>query len=162
MGSNNTPLPPLGPVSLLDRQQLPGMLPAEIAIFKAWWVDNGQDYTRADFNVRVGHGVDPGTAYDTATRQAAILNSKYRIDAILWQGLQPAIMEVKQRASLQSIGQLLGYRELWIRDANFAGQVFLMLLCAQTNADTVYVAGKYGIAVLVQPVDLTGIPVLRS
>jgi len=107
--------PPITPAQYLqaDRLRFPGMLPREIIIFKAWLSRHEKDYDRFDFNVRVGRGSDPGPGWDAATRAMAIMNSQKRIDAVAWHGNQPVIIEVKDRAGLSVVGQLVGYRALW-------------------------------------------------
>ncbi|MGH9492917.1 MAG: hypothetical protein ACRD2K_05400, partial [Terriglobales bacterium] len=96
-----------------ERLKYPGLLPREIIIFREWLRLHERDFDRFDYNVRVGDGFDPGPGFSPDVRQQAIENSKKRIDAIAWQGSAVTLIEVKDRAGLSAIGQLIGYRPLW-------------------------------------------------
>jgi hypothetical protein len=96
-----------------DRLQFPALLPAEIAVWRAWLRLHQGEYDRFAYNVRVGPGFDPGPALHPNDRQMAIDNTRKRIDALAWSGSWPTIVEVKDRAGLSSIGQLLGYVVHW-------------------------------------------------
>lgn len=108
----STPTPPLES----DRLSFPAMIPAEIDVWRAWLRLHQGEYDRFDYNARVGPGFDPGEAVPDYIRQMSIKNTKKRIDAVAWQGSAPLIVEVKVRAGLSSIGQLLGYRVHWQRE----------------------------------------------
>jgi len=101
-----------------ERLKYPGLLPREIIIFREWLRLHERDFDRFDYNVRVGDGFDPGPAFDAATRRMAIANSQKRIDAVAWQGSAVTLIEVKDRAGLSAIGQLIGYRPLWQQTAS--------------------------------------------
>ena len=96
-----------------DRLTYPAMLPAEIAVYKAWLRLHQAEYDRFEYNVRVGPGFDPGGGVPDNIRTMSIANTKKRIDALAWSGSAPTIIEVKDRAGLSAIGQLLGYRVHW-------------------------------------------------
>lgn len=99
-----------------DRQTFPALLPAEILVWRAWLRLHQGEYDRFDYNARVGPGFDPGEAVPDYIRQMSIKNTRKRIDAVAWQGSAPLIVEVKVRAGLASIGQILGYRVHWQRE----------------------------------------------
>ena len=96
-----------------DRLTFPAMLPAEIAVFRAWLRLHQGEYDRFDYNTRVGPGFDPGPSAPDFVRTSSIASTRKRMDALLWQGDQPTIIEVKDRAGLSAIGQLLGYVTHW-------------------------------------------------
>ena len=101
------------PVTESARLSFPAMLPAEIAVWRAWLRLHQGEYDRFDYNERVGPGFDPGGAVPDYIRTMSIKNTRKRIDVVAWQGSQPLIVEVKDRAGLSAIGQLLGYRVHW-------------------------------------------------
>ena len=98
-----------------ERLTYPAMLPAEIDVWRGWLAKHQGEYERFEYNVRVGPGADPGPNYPQSVRDQAILNTQARIDALAWQGTQATIVEVKDRAGLSAIGQLLGYEVYWKR-----------------------------------------------
>lgn len=96
-----------------DRLTYPALLPAEIAVWRAWLRLHQGDYDRFDYNQRVGPGFDPGEGVPDYVRKQALDNTRKRIDALAWQGSTVTIIEVKDRAGLSSIGQLMGYIVHW-------------------------------------------------
>lgn len=108
----NNPLPYVE----VHRLTYPAMLPAEIAVFRAWLQLHEGEYTRFEYNVRVGPGFDPGEGVMQSIRDMSIKSTRKRMDALAWQGDTPLIIEVKDRAGLSAIGQLLGYRVHWQRE----------------------------------------------
>jgi hypothetical protein len=99
-----------------ERQTFPALLPAEILVWRAWLRLHQGEYDRFDYNARVGPGFDPGPSVPDYIRQMSVKNTKKRIDAVAWQGSAPLIVEVKVRAGLASIGQILGYNVHWKRE----------------------------------------------
>jgi hypothetical protein len=150
---SNPPLTPLiaPSVPILPGQAPAGMIPAEAAILTKWLNANRASFDSAVFNTRVGHGTDPGPAFPDYVRQAAILNSQRRVDCILQKGNLLTIVEVKVRATLQAIGQLEGYRVLWLRDNPGASAPALLLLAATIDDDTAYVYGIVTIPFVIVP-----------
>lgn len=108
----DTPLPQFE----VDRLTYPAMLPAEIAVFRAWLRLHEGEYTAFDYNVRVGPGYDPGEGVMQAIRVMSIKSTQKRMDALAWQGDTPLIIEVKDRAGLSAIGQILGYKVHWQKE----------------------------------------------
>ena len=106
------------PAQVLQQHRLnyPGMLPREIILFREWLKLHEAEYDKIDYNVRIGAGVDPGPGWPDNTRQMAIANTQLRIDAVAWQGNQPTIIEVKDRAGASAAGQLVTYEAVWEKD----------------------------------------------
>lgn len=122
-----------------------GMIKPEADLLTAWLRLHANDYDSVQFNVRVGHGIDPGPDVAESTRQGLIASSQRRIDALLHRGFLPTIVEVKVRGSLWAIGQLMGYRVLWQRDNPFADVAHLVMVCGSIDADTAYAVTTLGI-----------------
>jgi hypothetical protein len=89
------------------------MLPTEIAVWRAWLRLHQAEYDRFEYNVRVGPGFDPGPGVHPNDRKMASDITRKRIDALAWQGDNPTLIEVKERAGLSAVGQLLGYVVHW-------------------------------------------------
>lgn len=134
----------------LLRTKYPGMLPQEAQLFDAWFQLHHTEFDTAGFNVRVGQGIDPGPAYDLVIRDMAIINSQFRLDALLSrQGLY-YIVEVKIRPTPLAIGQLLAYKVLWMQDNPSKGVPALMLLSAGSSPDMNTVCAAYSITIIGQ------------
>ena len=162
MSTPPPPKPGIPQVLLDERQSLPGMLPQEVVIFRAWWKANAQNYTAADFNFRVGSGFDPGEKYDVAVRQSSVMSTQKRIDALLSGANGWQIVEVKYRATPLVIGQITCYALLWMRANPQATQPKLLVLCAYTDADTRYCCDKLGIELQIVAADFAGIKIQKQ
>lgn len=162
MSSKPTPEPGIAQNLLADRQSLPGLIPQEIVIFKAWWADHFSEYDGYDFNVRVGTGFDPGDKFDDSVRTSWIANSQRRIDALLRKGDEWTVVEVKYRASPLAIGQLICYRELLAIKYPGRDTSQLLLLCFQVDDDTIYCAGRLGVTIQRVKADFTGIKITKQ
>lgn len=139
------------------RQQWPGMNPREIVVFNNWLLLHYHDYTGFDFNVRVGVGTDPGPTYDESSRRQFIQNTQKRIDVVAWKDSNPTIIEVKDRAGLSSIGQIIGYSHLWKAD-NLSGPIpSLLLVFNRTDNDVIMVAQASGIVITQIEADFGGL-----
>jgi hypothetical protein len=123
-----------------DRLKFPGLLPAEVLVLKAWLVLHEGEYDRFDYNYRLGTGLDPGPAYAPEIRRQAIMNSQKRIDAVGYQGQNVTLVEAKRRAGFSNIGQLVGYRDLWIREHPDQPTPRLVLVATAVQTDLVHVA----------------------
>jgi len=162
MSTKPPPSPGIAQNLLADRQSLPGLIPQEIVIFKAWWAEHFSEYSSYDFNVRVGTGFDPGSKFDDAVRKSTIANSQRRIDALLTSGTLRTIVEVKYRATPLAIGQLLCYRELYLLLNPDVTSTALLLLCYQVDNDTIYCAGRLGVTINKVQADFSGIRITKQ
>jgi len=141
----NTP-PPAPSVPVQQGRAPAGMIPAEAALLTAWITKHWSQFDRVEYNVRVGHGIIQDTTSPDFAQQAALANSQRRIDAMVWRGKDPTIVEVKVRGSLWALGQLLGYRQLWLRD-NPNVYPGIIMLCGSIDPDTQYVFDTLGVRV---------------
>jgi hypothetical protein len=109
-------MPPANLGVLLQQIQFPGMTFVESEIARAWLNRRGADYDEISFNVRLGEGVDPGEEYPEEIRRMATLLTQKRADIVARSGALVDLVEVKVRIAFGAMGQLLGYRELWMRE----------------------------------------------
>lgn len=145
------------PTLQADRLSFPGMLPREIAIWKAWLKLHESEYSNYQYNVRVGQGVDPGPGYDDATRKGAILNSQKRLDVVAWQDVVPTIFEVKFNAGASAVGQLVVYKPLWAAAYPLVPLTHLALVTNQLQADIQPSLTQQGITLFVVTADFSSI-----
>lgn len=162
MSSKPLPEPGIAQNMLADRQSLPGLIPQEIVIFKAWWADHYREYDSADFNVRVGTGFDPGEKFTQDVRTSTIANSQRRIDALLLKGIKYTIVEVKYRATPLAIGQVICYTELLKQQRPEILSITRLVICFQVDADTLYCASRLGVGVQKVDADFTGIKITKQ
>jgi hypothetical protein len=103
-------------LELFLRMQFPERTPKESALIRDFLQVHIHEYERYSFTVRVGAGTPANPDHLPGVQRQTVLNSQMRIDMLAWQGEQPWIFEVKERAIHAAIGQLLTYRHLWMED----------------------------------------------
>jgi hypothetical protein len=141
----------------IDRHKYPGMAPREVIIFRAWLALHQTEYDRFDYNVRVGNGTDPGPMYPAIYRQQYIENTQKRIDAVGWQGSQPTIIEVKDRATASCMSQILTYKVLWPVTFPNTPPPKLLLVTNRVAADMPMVLDASGITLEIVPADFSSL-----
>jgi hypothetical protein len=151
-----------------DLLSFPGMQVDETVVWRAWAALHQSEYDRFEHNIRLGPGRDPGPAYLPSVRQAEILNSQMRIDSVGYQDIQDdllpgvinspqdvydvfpsavaTIFEVKRRADLRSIGEILGYAAAWLESWPNNPAPKLVLVCTDYASTVLPAVSLYSIA----------------
>lgn len=104
--------------ALLKVDRLRGLNQYEDILARAWLRDFHPLYDSVEFQAHVGGGIDPGPEYDASMRRMYRHNSQKRIDALARGPLGVTIVEIKHRVDLAQLGQLMGYRWLWVHEHN--------------------------------------------
>lgn len=82
------------------------------AIWLRYLMAGGSQFAPFIYDLRVGDGVKMPTGSTDFDIRAALALTTKRIDAIAFHANRVRIYEVKQRAGLSAIGQLVGYKTL--------------------------------------------------
>src|SRR5262245_8151124 len=88
----------------------------ESAVIRDFLLEHLEEFDSVDFSVRIGEGITPDPSHLPGVQRQTAFNSKKRIDVLAWRGPQPVIVEVKQRVTPASLGQILTYRNLWLEE----------------------------------------------
>lgn len=136
---------------LITATQYPAMTAVESTIARQWIMAHGAEYDSIEFNCRVGNSVELGPEFDDTTRRQAMLLSQKRIDVLARLGSEVTIVEVKVRASLGTLGQLLGYQLLYRQDHPEATAVHLVAIAYDALVDVEAVLQAYGVDVELFP-----------
>lgn len=133
---------------LLLMRFFPERTDRESSIIRDFLLHRGPLYDRYEFSVRVGQGQTPDPSHLPGVQRATVFSSRKRIDMIVWQGIQPTIIEVKERVSPAVLGQLLAYRQLLIEDRPGILEPHLLSIGRTMDVDTARVLSASGIDVL--------------
>lgn len=89
------------------------MFEEEMVIWERYMDMYPDRFETVDYDFRVGEGmIIPEGTEENISRMARMLSQK-RIDVIGWVGDSPTIIEIKNRAGLSTLGQILGYKILF-------------------------------------------------
>jgi hypothetical protein len=97
------------------------------------------------YDVKVGDGVHLGDYEQAWVKDMAKALTQRRIDALGTRGNQLAIVEVKERAGLGAVGQLLGYRRLLLGDRPDASNALLLVVASIKGNDILKTYKENGI-----------------
>lgn len=118
----------------------------EKAIWLRFLQAGGDRFRPFHYDVRVGDGLQmpPGSSgYDI--RAARALTTK-RIDVIYFTGAVHVIVEVKVRAGTTAVGELITYRDLYMKTPGFSGEVAMLLVTDKLQPDMASVLESTGIS----------------
>ncbi len=117
------------------RFHYPHMLDDEKQVWEKYMDENPGKFESVDYDFRVGIGapVPPGEEKNYS-RMITMLSQK-RIDVIGWNGDDPTIIEVKTRVGLGALGQVLGYKTLFIKEHKTFPKPELLIVCSEISRD---------------------------
>ena len=133
---------------LLLRRDYPERTNRESALLKDFLIARGRLYDKFEFSVRVGHGMTPDPSHLPGVQATSVYSYQKRIDLIVWQGVQPTIVELKERVSAAVLGQLLQYKHLLLEDRPGLEEPLLLALGRYSDPDTLRVLSAAGVDVL--------------
>lgn len=90
---------------------------------------------------------DPRVNMETGGSEEYLYQRK--IDMVCKKGTAIDIIEVKKKAGTGAIGQVLGYRDLFLRDEKPKERVNVLILTDGTSNDLEYIAKKEGVKIIV-------------
>lgn len=121
----------------------------ESAVIRDFLLEHIDDYDSLDFSVRVGEGLPPDPTHLPGVQRQTRFNSQKRIDLLAWRGQQPVIVEVKQRVTPASLGQILTYRHHWMQEHADAPEPELVVVGRASDPDTIASLNAHGVTVFV-------------
>ena len=131
-----------------ERGRFPHLLPGEVRVWRAFLRSYEDRWETFVYDVHVGEGSLPQEDPSSVFAQNFKWLTKKRIDVIGWNRDQPTIFEVRARASLPLMGQLIGYKELWMRDNPTSKPPLLIMVCETCPPDDKGVMENQGISVV--------------
>lgn len=117
------------------RYRYPHMMEDEIRIWEKFMDQYPGRFETVDYDFRVGAGAEvPEDIVDPWARMATMLSQK-RIDVIGWVDESPTIIEIKHRVGLSALGQILGYKTLFMHYFKHFGKPDLLIVCGMISED---------------------------
>lgn len=106
-------------------------------------------FDTVDYDIKVGAGAKVFTIPDEKSQQYWTQLTKKRIDVVAFKEDIITIIEVKKRVTLATLGQILGYRFLYLREHPEVKMVRTLIVCETISGDDIDVLDHYGISYIV-------------
>jgi hypothetical protein len=130
------------------RSWYPHLRPGDVAIWERFIEKYPIAYDEVQYDVNVGSPppFDPTVNPETGGEDSALY--KRKIDVVGFTKTSTTIMEIKPRASMSTIGQVLGYVDLYKRDVPNAGATVAMIVTDRMDQDALAFAQKSGVVII--------------
>lgn len=128
----------------------------ETAVILAFVAAHGDEFDTWTFAKRVGQGLAPNPEHLPAVQQNTAFSTKKRIDMLAWSGPQPTIIEVKERVTPASLGQILTYRQFFLEENPDAQEPALVVIGRYSDEDTIRALTRHGVTVYLYPLEDAG------
>lgn len=126
----------------------PHMKPNDRAIWERFIEKNPEAFDKVQYDVLVGSVPAFDTTVNPSTGGNVADLYRKKIDVVGYKGAQISIIELKPEAQISSIGQLLGYVELYKKEYKPALEPFAILLTDRIMLDMQELTAKYGIKLI--------------
>jgi hypothetical protein len=136
---------------LLLRKFYPERTDRESGVIRDFLLEHIHDYDRLQFSVRIGEGMTPNPDHLPAVQRNTVFGTQKRIDMLAWSGSQPTIVEVKERVTPASLGQILTYRQLFREDNPVAEDPIWVVIGRYSDEDTLRSLTAHGVTVFLYP-----------
>lgn len=137
------------PYKLTWRGNPPYMLDADVPVWYKFLEKYGRPFINLWYEVRVGGPfLSPDELKDPLKRDWQMLLQK-RLDALVELKDEVWIIEVNAEANLRSLGQVLTYQTLWLRDPKIRKIERLILVGENIDPDLIDAAGQHGVLIYV-------------
>lgn len=127
----------------------PHLMPLEVPIWERFLASTDLEFLSLRYDVHLGAGapVDPAWPAWLVKQVAAV--SRKRVDVVGETADAIYIIEIKPRAGMGALGQLLAYELLYRHERRPAKPIIKVALCERVESDVPAVFASYGIRVVV-------------
>jgi hypothetical protein len=137
---------PRFPPELLKKY--PQMSPDDVPIWSDFLLQYASNYLGFDYNVRVGEGTTPVATTDTELIKWTKILTQKRIDAVGYKTNSIEIFEVKPRAGITALGQVISYLALYRETFNPTLPITGTVVCDVQDPDLADIYARHGIKVV--------------
>jgi hypothetical protein len=136
---------------LLIRKHFPERTDGESAVIRAFLLQHLQEFESITFGKRVGRGTTPDPSHLDGVQQQQAYSSRLRIDILAMRGARPVIIEVKQRVTPASLGQILTYKHHFQQEYPDAPDPELIVVGRDAAQDAIDALQAHGVTVYLYP-----------
>jgi len=106
-------------------------------------------FDSVDYDFRVGNRSQAPEGFEENWNRMVKMLSQKRIDVIGWVGDSPTIVEVKRRVGLSTLGQIVGYRTLFMQEFKSFGKPDVIVVCEVISDDDLVVLKAEDIPIII-------------
>lgn len=121
-------------MSLINQRHFPHLQHDEIILFKRWLLIHEKDWESFEFDVHVGIGTVPENDKDKISQSFKRLTQK-RIDVVAFRTQETCLIEIRPQADHTALGNLLAYKELFVRDFKPMNRISLLCITDRIRPD---------------------------
>lgn len=136
-------------VPFQKQNKYPHMKPADVAIIERFIEKYPGAYDQVAYSFPVGSPPPFNPIVNDATEGSADYLYRRKIDIVAMKGSAIDIIEVKPSAGTSAIGQVLGYRDLFIRDEKPSVKPSCIVVTDESSNDLDHVAQMQGVKIIV-------------
>lgn len=131
------------------RLKYPHLIGEDSAVWSRFILKFPDRFDTVDYDIHVGSGIaTTNEPNDKPAEQWKDLTRK-RIDVIGWKNDLITIIEVKNRVGLPTLGQILGYKFLFLRENPDILSCSTLIICSSIGRDDISVLQHYSIDFIV-------------
>ena len=121
------------------------MMPVEVPLWERFLSEHQEYFDSFSYDVHVGEGIPANPLWPENIKAMAKYVTQKRIDAVGYRKGEVWIIEVKPDAGLSAIGQLLSYKELYIKKHGELKKIYLACVTDNITPDEIYLFKKFNI-----------------
>lgn len=127
------------------RHKYPHLIGEDSSVWDRFILKYPEKFDTVDYDVHVGKGADTDIIPRLEEKRYWADLTKKRIDVIAYKDNFVTIIEVKKRVSLATLGQILGYKFLYLREHPEISVLSTLIVCSAIDQDDKDVLGHHGI-----------------
>ena len=127
------------------RHKYPHLIGEDTEVWNRFILKYPNKFDTVDYDIKVGLGADTTPINDKSSKDYWANLTKKRIDVIAYKDTFSTIIEVKKRVSLSTLGQILGYKFLYLREHPETPIASTLIVCSSIDQDDIDVLKHYGI-----------------
>lgn len=121
------------------RRKYPHMIAEEAEVWEKFVEKFPGRFDSVDYDFRVGEGQQLQDVFPENYERMIKMLTQHRIDVVGWKKEKPTIVEVKDRAILSTIGQLMGYHTLFVIEFPNLERPDFLCICNTISGDVITV-----------------------
>lgn len=133
----------------MPKQEYTHLLPFERPIWDRYVKSRTLDIIRVEYDLHLGEGVPPPVGASPGTVAVVQATSRKRVDVVAHTPNAIYIIEIKPRAGMGALGQLLTYRDLYLEERRPLKPVKLAVVCERMAPDILQTYARHGIEVYI-------------